>query len=154
MYQHIMVPMDGSKLAECVLPHVEAIGGGCNVARVTLTRVIAPFHLHDFAEEKLPLKERRNLETKPAVDAREYLEKIAAKLKKKGITADYKVLTGDAVKALVNHADKHGVDLCVISTHGRSNVSQMVWGSVAENLLRTSRVPVLMVTAKDRPPRR
>ena len=46
MYQHIMVPLDGSELAECVLPHVEAIAGGCSVNQVTLVRVVEPLHLY------------------------------------------------------------------------------------------------------------
>jgi nucleotide-binding universal stress UspA family protein len=152
MYQHIVVPMDGSKLAEGVLPHVVAIAGGCNVARVTLVRVVAPFHLYDYAEEKLPPKEKHQLEVKATDDASEYLKGIATQLKKKGVAAECEVLTGDVVKRLVNYADENDVDLFVISTHGRSDVSQMVWGSVAESLLRASRIPVLMVTAKDRAP--
>ena len=42
MYQKILVPMDGSKLAECVLPHVEAITKGCNVSNVIFVRVVEP----------------------------------------------------------------------------------------------------------------
>ena len=147
MYQHILVPMDGSKLAESVLPHVEAIGGGCNVVRVTLARVMTPFHLHDFAEEKLPFKERRQLEDKVKDDAREYLDQIAAQLRDKGIAAETKVLTGDTVKELNSYANNNGVDLIVISTHGRSDIAQIVWGSIAESLLRASCMPVLMVRA-------
>jgi nucleotide-binding universal stress UspA family protein len=147
MYQHIIVPMDGSKLAECVLPHVEAIAGGCNVARVTLACVVAPLHLHNYAEEKLLPKERRQMEDKVTNDARKYLNKIATQLKRRGIAAEYVVLTGDTVKQLVNYANKNDVDLFVISTHGRSGISQLVWGSIAESLLRHSCVPVLMVRA-------
>ena len=45
MYQKIMVPLDGSKLAECVLPHLEAISKGCNVRNVVLVRIVEPVHL-------------------------------------------------------------------------------------------------------------
>lgn len=147
MYQHLLAPMDGSKLAECVLPHVEAIGGGGNVARVTLARVVTPFHLHDYAEEKLPSQERHLLEVKVKDDAREYLEQIAAQLRDKGVAAEVEVLTGDTVNELVDYTNNNGVDLIVISTHGHSGIVQMVWGSIAESLLRAACVPVLMVRA-------
>ena len=147
MYQHIMVPMDGSDLAECVLPHVETISGGCNIGKVTLVRVVAPFHLHDYAEERLPRKERQRLEAKGKENARIYLDRIVEQLKNKGITAQAEVLIGDTVKELVDYANKNDVDLIVISTHGRSGISQWVWGSVADRILRASCVPVLMVRA-------
>lgn len=52
MYQHIMVPLDGSELAECVLPHVEAIAQGRDKCKVTLVRVVLPFHLYGGVESR------------------------------------------------------------------------------------------------------
>ena len=147
MYQHIMVPIDGSDLAECVLPHVEAIASGCNVVKVTLVRVVAPFHLHDYAEEKLPTKERQRLGAKGKENAQNYLDKIVEQLKNKGIAAQAEVLVGDPVKELVNYENKNDVDLVVISTHGRSGISEWVWGSVTDRIMRSSCVPVMMVRA-------
>jgi len=147
MYQHIMVTLDGSELAECVLPHVVAIGGGCSVSRITLIQVIPPFHLYAYAEDKLPPKWRNELEADVTKRAEEYLNKKAAELKEKGITAETKVLQGSAPEMLVEFANKEGVDLIVLSTHGRSGVSRWVWGSVADRLLRSACVPVLMVRA-------
>jgi len=147
MYQHIMVPLDGSELAECVLPHVEAIAGGCNVTNVTLIRTITPFHLYAYAEDKLPVNEHKRLEALHMDKARVYLESIVARLKEKGITAQSKVLIGSEVNELVDYVAKNGVDLIVISTHGRSGISRWVWGSVADRLLRASCVPVMMVRA-------
>ena len=131
MYQHIMVPMDGSELAECVLPHVEAIAGGCKVVKVTLVRVVLPFHLYNYAEERLSLKERQRLVAKHTDNAREYLAEIVERLKSSGIAVQAEVLTGSPVEELVDYTDKNGVDLIVISTHGRSGVSRWVWGNIA-----------------------
>ncbi len=144
MYQHIMAPLDGSELAECVLPHVAAIAGGCNVSNVTLVRAITPFHLYAYAEDRLPIKERKRLEAKHVDNAREYLEQVVARLKEKGITAQSKVLFGSEVNELVEYTINNEVDLIVISTHGRSGISRWVWGSVADRLLRACCVPVLM----------
>ncbi len=147
MYQHIMVPMDGSKLAECVLPHVEKVAGGGNPVKVTLVRVVPPFHLHDYAEAKLQPKEQKQLEERAKENASKYLDKIVKRLTRKGIEAEAVVLFGNVVPTLVDYTGKNGVELIVISTHGRSSISQLIFGSVAENILRYSCVPVLMVRA-------
>lgn len=147
MYQHIMVPMDGSELAECVLPHVEAIAGGCHVPEVTLVHVLPHLHLYDYAEQRLMPDERQKLTSQATDSARKYLKTKVAELKRKGIAAGYTLLSGEPIKQLVSYAEEKGIDLIIISTHGRSGISQIVWGSVAESLLRTACVPVLMIRA-------
>ncbi len=147
MYQHIMVPMDGSELAECVIPHVEKIASSGDNVKVTLVRVVPPFHLHDYAEEKLPAEDRQRLEARSKETAQNYLDDVAQRLGSKGITADTVVLAGSIVPELVDYANKHQVELIVISTHGRSGISQLLLGSVADKLVQTSCVPVLMVRA-------
>jgi len=147
MYQHIMVPMDGSELAECVIPHVEKIASSGDNVKVTLVRVVPPFHLHDYAEERLPVDERQRLEAKSKETAQNYLDDVAQRLNSKGITADTAVLSGSVTAELVDYANKHQVELIVISTHGRSGIGQLLLGSVADKLVQTSCVPVLMVRA-------
>ena len=102
MYQHIMVPLDGSKLAECVLPHVEAITGGCKVGKVTLARVVVPLHFYAGLESRLSSEERQHLEAKAAEDARIYLEEIVGQLKNKGIVARFEVLQGRPASKLID----------------------------------------------------
>ena len=148
MYQHIMVPLDGSELAECVLSHVETIATGCAVTKVTLVRVVSPLHLHGGVESRFSPEERKHLEEDSINVAREYLDKLVKKLKEKGIAAESEVLYGGhVVDELVNYADKNEVDLIVIATHGRSGVSRWVWGSVTDRILRTAPMPVLIVRA-------
>ena len=147
MYQHIMVPLDGSELAECVLPHVEAIAGGCSVSRVTLVRVVAPLRLYGGVESRFSPEERQRLEADTIDIARNYLDQLVERLKDNGIVAESEVLRGDAVDKLVDYAASSEVDLIIIATHGRSGVSRWVWGSVADRILRSARVPVLMVRA-------
>ena len=145
MYQHIMVPLDGSELAECVLPHVEAIAKGCNVSKITLIRVVTPLHLHGGVESSLSPEERRRLEADSTDIARNYLDQIVKRLTDIGIAAESEVLYGNVIDKLVDYADRSGADLTVIATHGRSGVSRWVWGSVADRILRSARMPVLMV---------
>ena len=148
MYQHIMVPLDGSELAECVLAHVVTIATGCDVTKVTLVRVVTPLHLHGGVESRFSPEERKHLEEDSANIAREYLDKLVKQLRDKGIAAESEVLYGGhVVDELVNYVEKNEVDLIVIATHGRSGVSRWFLGSVADRTLRAAPVPVLMVRA-------
>ena len=147
MYKHIMVPLDGSKLAEVVLPHVISIAKGCAVPKVTLVRVVPPLKFYG-TEADLPFMDMPNLEEASMKYAREYVSAQAKKLAAEGIEVHTKVIFGIVTEELLDFEKKNGVDLVVIATHGRSGVSRWVWGSVADRILRGAKVPVLMV----RPP--
>jgi len=147
-----MVPLDGSQLAECVLPHVEAIAQGCRAGKVTLVRVVTPLHLYGGVESRLSPEERHRLESHSLDMARDYLERLAGGLKGRGVTAEAAVLFGaDVAEELVNYAERTQVDLVIIATHGRSGVTRWVWGSMADRILRAMSTPVLMVRAPGHP---
>ncbi len=149
MYQHIMVLLDGSELAECVLPHVEAVAEGCSVKKVTLVRVVEPLHLYGGLESRFSPEERQKLDTETMDVAKSYLDQVAKRLKDKGIIAQAEVLYGKVADEIINYANKNEVDLIIISTHGRSEIGRLVWGwgSVADRVLRSACAPVLMVRA-------
>ena len=147
MYQHIMAPLDGSELAECVLPHVEAIATGCHVTSVTLVRVVPPLKLYGGAETRLSREQRHHLEVDSLEMATGYLEEKIEFLKGKGVTAEPKILFGNIIEQLVGFAAETDVDLIITATHGRSGVSRLFLGSMADRLLRASPVPVLMIRA-------
>lgn len=145
MYNHIMVPLDGSELAECVLPHLDAVATGCNTTTVTLIRVIPPLHMYGGAETRISPEERKHLEEDGVQIATAYLEEKAQLLRGKGILVEVRVLSGNVLDRLVEYSSKNNVDLIIIATHGRSGVSRLFLGSVADRLLRHAPVPVLMV---------
>jgi len=148
MYTKILVPLDGSELAECVLPQVEAITTGCQVSTVEFVRVAEPIEILD-GESRLALNEEqwRQFEKNRITDAEQYLAQLVQRLDFKGAQLETKVLIGKAADTLADYADKNDFDLIVIATHGRSGISRWVWGSVAERILRSACVPVLMVRA-------
>jgi len=149
MYQHIMVPLDGSELAECVLDHAVAIAKGCKTPKVSIVRVVTPPHFYgDVSEDAIGPGIIEKLETFNLKDAQDYVAKTAAALKKKGFKVETAVLQGIVVDELTDFVEKNAVDLIVMATHGRSGVSRWVMGSVADKMVRTAKVPVLMV----RPP--
>ncbi|MFC1871529.1 universal stress protein [Chloroflexota bacterium] len=148
MYQNIMVPLDGSELAEFVLPHVAAIAGGCHVAKVSLIRAVAPIQLYGGLESRFNPEEREHIDKDSMNVARDYIEQVGRQLKEKGLYVEFEVLYGNVIDTLVDYANNHDVDLIVMTTHGRSGVSRWFLGSVADRLLRSAAVPVMTV----RPP--
>jgi nucleotide-binding universal stress UspA family protein len=148
MYHHIIAPLDGSPLAECVLPHVETAAAGCQDPKVTLVRVVEPLHIRGGLESRLVPEERQRLEEEDINAARSYLDQLVNQLKGKGIKrAQAEVLYGNVIDQLVDYMNKSNADLIVIASHGRSGISRWVWGSVADKILRSSCVPVLIVRA-------
>ncbi|MFC2057054.1 universal stress protein [Chloroflexota bacterium] len=147
MYQHILVPLDGSELAECVIPHVKSISVGCAVVRVTLIRGVGPLHIRGGLETHISAEERERIESQATESAIEYLEKVATQLKDEGVAVGVEVVRGDVVNTLIEYANKNGVDLIMIATHGRGGISRWVWGSVTDRVLRSACVPVMMVRA-------
>ena len=148
MYQKIMVPLDGSELAECVLPHVETIAQAGGVQSVVFVRAVEPFSMSsvrgdpDFTEEQM-----KEIDSRTIVAAKNYLDQLVSRIDYGSVKVQSEVVTGKVAESLADYATKNEVDLIVTATHGRSGVSRWVWGSVADRLLRSSCVPVLMVRA-------
>ena len=152
MYKHIMVPLDGSQLAECVLPHVIALVTGCGIPRVTLVRVVTPLTVYGTElDGSLSPEVITRVESESRAAARTYLDRKAEQLKKSGVQADVNVMFGNVLEALTDYVEKNAVDLIVIATHGRSGISRWVWGSVADRILRSAKVPVLMIRPTECP---
>ena len=150
MYQEILVPLDGSELAECVLPHVESIAKGCSVKNVTFLRVAepVPVPIGDDDAYSFSAEDWKRMESESRAKAELYLSQLLSRAKYDGISVKAEVISGRPVADMIaDYATKHEADLIVIATHGRSGVSRWVYGSVADRILRSSCVPVLMVRA-------
>jgi nucleotide-binding universal stress UspA family protein len=158
MYQRILVPLDGSKLAECALPHLEELAKGCDTGQVILVSVteriegykVVGNQTQTLGEQLSPgAGERRISETvgKMEKQAQRYLGRIAKTLEAKGIKVLTVVLLGKPAEEVVLHATKEGCDLIIMSSHGRSGPSRWARGSVADKILRASSVPVLIIRA-------
>jgi len=147
MYQRIMVPLDGSRLAECVLPHVEAIAKGAGAKEVIFVRVADQFPTTTSGELTFSEEYIRRWEAENKNVAKKYLAQLISKLSYPGVSLKAEVLTGKPADALADYATKSNIDLIIIATHGRSGVSRWVYGSVADRILRSAGAPVLMVRA-------
>ena len=152
MYKNILVPLDGSELAECVLGHVESIANGCGTESVTFLRVVEPVYLAVSAEPDsgytFSARDWQKLEDDLKSAASNYLDRLVARTKYGNVKIKSEVITGKAADSIAAYAEEKGIDLITIATHGRSGVGRWVWGSVADRVLRTAIVPILMI----RPP--
>jgi len=75
-----------------------------------------------------------------------YLSNIVAKMKAKGLDVEPVLMNGRVVESILDYVKDNGVDLIAMSTHGRSGISRLVLGSVADKIVRRSPIPVLLVT--------
>jgi nucleotide-binding universal stress UspA family protein len=153
MYKKIMVPLDGSELAECVLPHVDGFVTGCQVETIIFVRVIEPTRhsllssttnpqYSEMMQENLKLMEEEEKSS-----AANYLKEVISRVKQGEIKYKTDVLAGKVADRLVDYAEASEIDLIIIATHGRSGISRWVRGSIADRILRSSCAPVLMVRA-------
>jgi len=154
MYKKIIVPLDGSKLAESVLPHVEETAAkfGGEVILVTVTeRVLGYMPMENYsqpAEQQLVPQAVGKMEKQ----GQKYLDKIAKRLEAKGVKVQTEVLLGNPAEEIILYVKNEGCDLVIMASHGRSGPSRWTHGSVAEKVFRASHVPVLMVRALNSAP--
>ena len=148
MYEKILVPLDGSKLAEVALSHVEQLAWELHSSLILL-RVVKPPRSLEYprAEDLMALNREREAVFKR--EAETYLAAQRGELRTKKIKVSTRVIVSEAVAlAILDFAEQEGVHLIAMSTHGRSGVSRWVYGSVAEKVLQGASCPVLLIRAK------
>jgi len=142
MYTRVLVPLDGSELAEAILPFAEQVAGPLD-AEVVLLRVVEPILPAEaiasagvVTPDSLALRE---------LDGKRYLSQVERRLSKKALRVRTRVTLGPPAEAILATARTTGADLIAMATHGRSGLGRVLFGSVAEAVLRASPVPVLLI---------
>ncbi len=147
MYNKILSPLDGSPLAECTIEHVKEIAKGCNVPEVIFLFVVDIARNAYWAADMAPnVQLLQQAEEAQKEGAQSYLKKVVAKAKKDGLMAKGVVVEGNPADSIIEYAQNNGVDLIVMSTHGRSGITRFALGSVTDKVIRTVSSPVLVVT--------
>jgi nucleotide-binding universal stress UspA family protein len=147
VFAHILVPLDGSTLAEQILEPVVQLAG-LTGARITLLRAVRPWVVATrpmAAAPRLPELRERAIATRTQ-EARDYLNRIASSLLSQldRVQTDVMVCEVSEASEILRYAQRSGVDLIALATHGRSGVKRLVLGSVADKLIRGAAVPVLV----------
>ena len=140
MYKSILVPLDGSTLAEAILPEIEKI------ARYTQARIIL---LRVCRAHVFPGRDPTEVEIEVVRRAEGYLSVIRDRLAAEGFEVEALVRYGAVAEEILTHSSRNDIDLIAMSTHGRSGLGRWALGSVAEKIVRRSDKPVLLLRAKE-----
>ncbi|MFC1466356.1 MAG: universal stress protein [Candidatus Brachytrichaceae bacterium NZ_4S206] len=143
MFKKILVPLDGSSFSEEALPHARELAE-CGNAEIILARVDEPY-------EPPPgvFVPATAIPEVVQLTAGEYLEQLVSRLQLAGFKVSSAVLDGKVPDALLKFAKSEGVDLIVMSTHGRTGLSRLLMGSVAEQVVHGAHCPVLLVRPQE-----
>ena len=141
MFDPILVPLDGSVLAECVLPHAIAIARAFD-ARITLLRVLDKHETPESAQ----LFDLLNWQI-TKTDAKLYLEKVSERLKESKVQTREVVLEGLVAESICEFAQTQGMKLIILSSHGRTGLSQWGISSVAQKIIFSAPTSVAIVCA-------
>jgi len=141
MFEHILLPLDGSSLAERVLPHAVALSEAFN-SKLTLLRVI-----HKGNEE-----EQNNIINPMAwqikkAEAEAYLKSVQDRLAEIDLDSDIKILEGNPAQQIIEFARNEDVELIILSSHGSSGVSAWNINSTVQKVLLRAFVPVMIIRA-------
>ena len=145
MYQKVLVPLDGSELAECALAEVKKLMEGGMIREVVLVSVIVIPTLNvgegiDFSMLRKSAFERMQ----------KYLDNVPSRIAQKGIEITTTILEGNAAETIIDYVKKNAVDLIAIATHGYSGMKKLMFGSVALQVLHDSHVPILLIRPESR----
>lgn len=141
MYKRAVVPLDGSPFAEAIIPFIIDIAGPLDL-EVVLLRVVQP-----RAPEVVEGTRQVIVEDVEALkaEAGQYLAPLVGELESRGVRGRAEVRVGDPASEIVTGAREADADLIAMTTHGRSGLGRLLFGSVAEAVLREAAVPVLLM---------
>ena len=139
MYQRVLVPLDGSELAECALSHVQSLvkeGSATEVTLLHIIRIDIPWSEVDLNAFRGPVFAAAN----------KYLAEMESRLASAGVKVKTEALEANwTASTITEYAKKNSMDLIVMSTHGYTGLKKAMLGSVASGVLNQSSVPVLLI---------
>jgi len=141
MYKKILVPLDGSALAERAINHAAEIARGSGAELILLEVVQVPLSKTPEVGAKEEIKSIQEI----SAQSKTYLNMLASRVGKEGIKVRIVVMEGAADGAILGFAHDEDVDIIVMSTHGRTGLSKALMGSVAEKVMLTTKRPVMLV---------
>ncbi len=145
MYQRILVPLDGSKRAEAILPQVESLAQQCG-ATIILLEVLEP--LTHYAATVVPDLIAAGA-TQRTTEVRRYVHELQESLQVRGLPVSAIVKRGPVVETILDVAKEEAVDLIALASHGYSGLARFLHGSVAAEILHRVRVPLLIQHVED-----
>ncbi|MCE5263934.1 MAG: universal stress protein [Deltaproteobacteria bacterium] len=150
MYRKILVPLDGSELAECALNHVKKLFQDGNAGEVVLLNAVVvelPWRELGMGQDVYPIAFDYAAFVKSFMEkSRSYLAGVQSRLASEGIKVTTETIESNKpASTITDYAEKNGMDLIVIATHGYTGMKKMMLGSVALKVLHESNVPVMLI---------
>lgn len=139
MFEHILVPLDGSRLAECVLPHAVALAQAFD-AQVMLLQVVERSRPDVESQAIAPLDWYMRKS-----EAKAYLDEVAARLQEAGVRTEKTLLEGKAAERIIEFVHDQDVELILLSSHGRSGLSGWNISSVVQKVVLRVYATVMLV---------
>jgi len=146
MFSHLLVPLDGSTLAECTLPHIAALARD-HTAKISLLRVLDPTHASTQPRPVDPFDWQIR-----KVEAETYLRSVSGRLEAIGLQAEAHLVEGRAAETVIEFAAEQQVDCILLSSHGQSGISGWNVSSVVQKIILRANRSVLIVRAYDTNP--
>ncbi len=143
MFTKILIPLDGSELAEKAISHAADLAK-CTGAEIELLRVAQLFLPNYYFEAPI---DAEDLIQRDRAEATAYIAKLTGELTAQGLRVTSSIGQGPVADVIVDYAESTGADLIVMSTHGRAGVQRWLLGSVADRVLHGAKIPVLLVRA-------
>ncbi len=143
MYRKILVPLDGSKVAEGVLPHAKALAYSVGAELILLTVGANPTLDFVFSDPGLAQSAVQEQEDR----SKKYITEVENELKEAGFKTSVQLRIGSVAEVILETAEELQVDVIAMSTHGRTGAARWLLGSVAERVVHNSKVPVLLIRA-------
>lgn len=148
MYQRILVPLDGSKRAESILPYVEELARvhGSTIVFLQVIEpgatIVTPYDMAPYFDAELHERWVR--------EAEDYLRSLQDEYKEKQLRSRYLVEQGPVVRTIIDVAQRENADLIAMASHGRTGLGRVFYGSVAAGILHQADRPILLVRARDK----
>jgi nucleotide-binding universal stress UspA family protein len=144
MYKKILVPLDGSKTAEGVLSHAKALAYSEGSELILLTVASNPTMDYVFSDPGI---------AQSAIDeqqarSKKYMTEMESQLKAAGFKVSLLLREGAVADVILKTSEEIDADVIAMSTHGRTGPARWLLGSVADRVVRSSKVPVLLIRAK------
>ena len=143
MYRKILVPLDGSKVAEGVLPHAKDLAYSQGAELILLTVGANPAMDFVFSDPGLAQQAVEEQEER----SKKYITEIESQLKDAGFKTSTILRVGSVADVILGVAEEMDVDVIAMSTHGRTGPARWVLGSIAERVVHSSKIPVLLIRA-------
>ncbi len=144
MYKKVLVPLDGSDIAECTLSHLKSLFKDGSVGEATLLNIVViDISWVDLEGEHFDLNAVRE---RAFASSRKYLSQAESRLSSQGIKVKTEsVESNRPADAITDYAQKNGMELIIMATHGYTGLKKLILGSVAAGVLNQSPVPVLLI---------